>query len=86
MDHFTFKISLKKTGKKKTTYKYILENSDEMEIWRLTNLMTMNEASKKLGVSMRSYQALASGNQLGVDVKTLKEIRDNTDHKLEFLV
>ena len=54
---FTFKVKIaKKDGKHKCQYHIQFLNRNELEKWRLTNLMTMIEAAKCFKMSVRIYQ------------------------------
>ena len=86
MQMFTFKVKIvKKDGKHKCQYHIQFLNRNELEKWRLTNLMTMIEAAKCFKMSMRTYQGLASGTQKNMATKCLKIIKNDTEHKVDFV-
>ena len=86
MQIFTFKVKIvKKDGKHKHQYHIQFLNRNELETWRLTNLMTMIEAAKSFKMSVRIYQGLATGTQTNMSTKCLKIIKDETEHKVDFV-
>ena len=86
MQMFTFKVKIvKKDGKHKCQYDIQFLNRNELETWRLTNLMTMIEAAKCFKMSVRTYQGLATGTQKNMSTKSLKIIKHETEHKVDFV-
>ena len=85
MEIFTFKLKIVKTEGKHSRFNIELLNRDELEMWRLSNLMTMIEAAKCFKMSMRTYQGLASGTQKNMATKCLKIIKNDTEHKVDFV-
>lgn len=85
MEAFTFKIKFEKKEKEYSKYYYVLSNLNQLETWRLSNFMTMGQAAKCFKMSTRTYQGLVSGTQKSMSIDCLKKIKNETDHKIEFL-
>jgi predicted DNA-binding protein (UPF0251 family) len=85
MEAFTFKIKFVRGKGEYSKYTYALINLNELETWRLSNFMTMSQAAKCFKFSTRTYQGLVSGTQKSMSVDSLKKIRDQTEHNIEFI-
>ena len=79
----TLKIKLNATTKNNKIYEVI--NKQELETWRLKNLLSQKECAEKLGITERIMTYLRTREKSYIKRQTLKKIKEKGLVEVEFV-